>query len=105
MAAIYIALECLRPSLMEAMAACWNRPRRYRRTVGMVARQFLAAPVKRVMTVQPDDVRRPERPSSRLLILDRHNRLLLFKFAHRSGPLAGQTFWATPGGGLDPGES
>ena len=65
----------------------------------------LAARLKSVMTVQPDDVRLPERPSSRLLILDQHKRLLLFKFAHRSGPLAGQTFWATPGGGLDPGES
>jgi len=47
----------------------------------------------------------PERPSSRLLVVDREHRLLLFKFAHRNGPLAGQTFWATPGGGLDPGES
>lgn len=57
------------------------------------------------MTIQPHDVRLPERPSSRLLILDQDKRLLLFKFAHRSGPLAGRTFWATPGGGLDPGES
>jgi 8-oxo-dGTP diphosphatase len=79
--------------------------RRQYRTTGMVACQFLAARVKSVMTVQPDDVRLPERPSSRLLILDQHKRLLLFKFAHRSGPLAGQTFWAAPGGGLDPGES
>jgi 8-oxo-dGTP diphosphatase len=57
------------------------------------------------MTVRPDDVRLPERPSSRLLILDPDERLLLFRFEHRSGPLVGRTFWATPGGGLDPGES
>ena len=44
------------------------------------------------------------RPSSRLLVLDPQNRLLLFKFEHRKGPLAGQSFWATPGGGLDHGE-
>jgi 8-oxo-dGTP diphosphatase len=61
--------------------------------------------MKRVMTVRPDDVRLPERPSSRLLILDPDRRLLLFRFEYRSGPLAGQTFWATPGGALDPGES
>jgi 8-oxo-dGTP diphosphatase len=32
-------------------------------------------------------------------------RILLFKFEHKEGPLAGQSFWATPGGGLNPGES
>lgn len=47
----------------------------------------------------------PERPSSRLLILDSADRVLLFKFAFKSGPLAGTIFWATPGGGLDPGET
>jgi len=46
-----------------------------------------------------------ERPSSRLLVIDSDDRLLLFRFAHKSGPLAGQVFWATPGGGLEPGES
>ena len=46
-----------------------------------------------------------ERPSSRLLILDGENRLLLFRFEHKRGPLAGQAYWATPGGGVDPGES
>ncbi|NPU15341.1 NUDIX domain-containing protein [Bradyrhizobium sp. 83002] len=45
------------------------------------------------------------RPSSRLLVLDPQDRLLLFKFVHLAGTLAGQQFWATPGGGLDPGES
>ncbi|WFU37517.1 NUDIX domain-containing protein [Bradyrhizobium sp. CB82] len=46
-----------------------------------------------------------DRPSSRLLIVNRDNRLLLFKFDHKQGPLAGQCFWGTPGGGLEPGES
>jgi 8-oxo-dGTP diphosphatase len=46
-----------------------------------------------------------ERPSSRLLILNAERRLLLFRFEHKSGPLAGQSFWATPGGGVDPGET
>ena len=46
-----------------------------------------------------------ERPSSRLLVIDPLDRILLFRFEHSQGPLAGQQFWATPGGGLDPGES
>ncbi|WP_316224769.1 MULTISPECIES: NUDIX hydrolase [unclassified Bradyrhizobium] len=46
-----------------------------------------------------------ERPSSRLLVLDPSDRILLFKFEHANGALAGHSFWATPGGGLDPGES
>jgi len=46
-----------------------------------------------------------ERPSSRLLVLDRLDRVLLFKFEHKRGSLAGQSFWATPGGGVDPSES
>jgi 8-oxo-dGTP pyrophosphatase MutT (NUDIX family) len=46
-----------------------------------------------------------ERPSSRLLVIDPLNRILLFRFERKQGPLPGQRFWATPGGGLDPGES
>lgn len=46
-----------------------------------------------------------QRPSSRLLVIDAEHRVLLFKFVHLAGRLAGQQFWATPGGGLDPGES
>jgi len=46
-----------------------------------------------------------ERPSSRLLVIDPLQRILLFRFEHRQGSLAGQRFWATPGGALDPGES
>ena len=41
------------------------------------------------------------RPSARLLILDADNRVLLFLFEHRDGALAGQRFWATPGGGVE----
>jgi 8-oxo-dGTP diphosphatase len=40
------------------------------------------------------------RRASRLLVLDPDNRLLLFRFV-----LPGRTFWATPGGGLEAGES
>lgn len=47
----------------------------------------------------------PERPSSRLLVIDRQARVLLFKFVFKEGALAGTIFWATPGGALDPGES
>ena len=45
------------------------------------------------------------RPSSRLLIIDRNNRVLLFRFMFNRGPLAGQNYWATPGGALEAGES
>ncbi|HMK80609.1 MAG TPA: NUDIX domain-containing protein [Xanthobacteraceae bacterium] len=45
------------------------------------------------------------RPSARLLILNRAGRVLLFRFVFRKGALAGQDFWATPGGALEQGES
>ena len=45
------------------------------------------------------------RLSARLLILNEAGRLLLFRFVHKTGPLAGQDFWATPGGGVEDGES
>ena len=45
------------------------------------------------------------RPSSRLLVIDRNNRVLLFRFVFSEGPLAGKDYWATPGGALEPGES
>ena len=45
------------------------------------------------------------RPSSRLLVIDPDNQVLLFRFVHNHGPLAGQTYWATPGGGVEEGES
>lgn len=46
-----------------------------------------------------------DRPAARLLVLDGQDRLLLFRFVHRAGALAGDTYWAPPGGGLEPGES
>jgi len=46
-----------------------------------------------------------QRPSARLLILDRSGRLLLFRFVFHNGALAGQDYWATPGGGVEDGET
>ncbi len=45
------------------------------------------------------------RPASRLLIVDPAGHVLLFRFLHKSGALAGQDYWATPGGGVEQGES
>jgi 8-oxo-dGTP pyrophosphatase MutT (NUDIX family) len=45
------------------------------------------------------------RLSARLLIVNDTGRLLLFRFVHKTGPLAGQDFWATPGGGVEDGET
>jgi len=45
------------------------------------------------------------RPSSRLLVLDRHDRVLLFRFAFTTGPLVGQDYWATSGGAVEAGET
>ena len=45
------------------------------------------------------------RLSARLLIVNDEGRLLLFRFVHRTGALAGQDFWATPGGGVEDGET
>ena len=45
------------------------------------------------------------RLSARLLILDEAGRVLLFRFVYRCGPLAGQDFWGTPGGGVEEDET
>lgn len=45
------------------------------------------------------------RPSARFLILNEAGELLLFRFVHKRGPLAGLDFWATPGGGVEEGET
>jgi 8-oxo-dGTP diphosphatase len=45
------------------------------------------------------------RPSARLLVLDSAGRVLLFRFSYQRGTLAGQAYWATPGGGLEEGET
>ncbi|OAS26660.1 NUDIX hydrolase [Methylobacterium platani] len=46
-----------------------------------------------------------ERPAARLVVLAGEDRLLLFRFLFREGALAGEEYWATPGGGVEPGES
>ncbi|MGH6901618.1 MAG: NUDIX hydrolase [Geminicoccaceae bacterium] len=45
------------------------------------------------------------RPSSRLLLLDPAGRVLLFRFVHTEGALAGRDYWATPGGAVEAGET
>jgi 8-oxo-dGTP pyrophosphatase MutT (NUDIX family) len=39
------------------------------------------------------------------LIIEPAGQVLLFKFTHSSGALAGKSYWATPGGGVEQGES
>ncbi len=46
-----------------------------------------------------------ERPSARLLITTPKRRVLLFRFEHRTGALADKVYWATPGGGVEQGET
>ncbi|MBI1360209.1 MAG: NUDIX domain-containing protein [Alphaproteobacteria bacterium] len=45
------------------------------------------------------------RPSARWLLVDGDGRVLLFRFSYSVGSLAGRNWWATPGGGVEPGES
>ena len=45
------------------------------------------------------------RLSARLLVLDTAGRVLLFRFVHLRGAMAGQAYWATPGGALKKGET
>lgn len=45
------------------------------------------------------------RPAARILLTDPLGRALLFKFEHRGGALDGLCYWATPGGGVEPGET
>jgi 8-oxo-dGTP pyrophosphatase MutT (NUDIX family) len=46
-----------------------------------------------------------QRPSSRLLVINARDQILLFRFEHKEGALADQLFWSTPGGGLEEGEN
>lgn len=46
-----------------------------------------------------------QRPSARLLIVTPQRRVLLFRFVHETGALAGKAYWATPGGGVEVGET
>jgi len=45
------------------------------------------------------------RKSARLLILNPSHDVLLFRFVHKHGPLAGDDYWATPGGGVEDDET
>ncbi len=45
------------------------------------------------------------RQSARLLVISPEKRVLLFKYVYDNGALAGQAYWATPGGGVETGES
>ncbi|WP_448651498.1 NUDIX hydrolase [Pseudomonas fluorescens] len=46
-----------------------------------------------------------ERKASRLLVINPAGEVLLFRFVHKDGALAGRNYWATPGGGVEAGES
>nr|WP_314526188.1 NUDIX domain-containing protein [uncultured Pseudomonas sp.] len=46
-----------------------------------------------------------ERKASRLLVINPSQEVLLFRFVHKDGPLAGHNYWATPGGGVEAGET
>ncbi len=46
-----------------------------------------------------------ERQSARWIIVSPDREILLFQFVHSEGALAGQEYWATPGGGLEDGET
>ncbi|WP_120502614.1 NUDIX hydrolase [Roseovarius sp. EL26] len=46
-----------------------------------------------------------ERPAARILVLNAENKILLFRFCFDDGPLAGENYWATPGGGVEKGET
>ncbi|MFJ2548640.1 NUDIX hydrolase [Pseudomonas sp. NPDC087612] len=46
-----------------------------------------------------------ERKSARLLVISPSRSVLLFRFVHRNGALAGDDYWATPGGGVEEGEN
>ncbi|MFK0090393.1 NUDIX hydrolase [Pseudomonas sp. NPDC090755] len=46
-----------------------------------------------------------ERKSARLLVVSPEQNVLLFRFVHKDGALAGDDYWATPGGGLEEGET
>ncbi|OPA85666.1 DNA mismatch repair protein MutT [Pseudomonas fluorescens] len=46
-----------------------------------------------------------ERKAARLLVISPSNAVLLFRFVHTTGALAGDNYWATPGGGVEEGET
>lgn len=44
------------------------------------------------------------RRSARLLIINPSRQVMLFRFEHSHDALAGRSYWATPGGGVEDGE-
>ncbi len=46
-----------------------------------------------------------ERKAARLLVISPSHEVLLFRFVHKDGALAGRNYWATPGGGLEHAET
>lgn len=46
-----------------------------------------------------------QRKSARLLIINPANEVLLFRFVHTGDALDGSDYWATPGGGVEAGET
>jgi 8-oxo-dGTP pyrophosphatase MutT (NUDIX family) len=46
-----------------------------------------------------------ERKAARLLVINPARKVLLFRFVHKDGALAGDNYWATPGGGVEEGET
>ncbi|MBF7687138.1 NUDIX hydrolase [Acinetobacter rathckeae] len=45
------------------------------------------------------------RKSARILLINQNLEILLFKFSHKADALAGQSYWATIGGGVETGET
>jgi 8-oxo-dGTP diphosphatase len=45
------------------------------------------------------------RPRAGLLVVRADARVLLFRYVFKDGPLSGQDYWATAGGGVEPGET
>lgn len=60
---------------------------------------------RKISPAQPPETPLRTRRSARLLVLAPTNEVLLFKFRHKVGALAGKEYWATPGGGLEHGET
>ena len=63
-----------------------------------------AEPARTLIAVAPEDRPRRERRTARVLLVDDHDRLLLFRDTD-PGLDDNTLWWITPGGGIDPGES
>ena len=58
-----------------------------------------------VLNSREDAGQMRERKAARLLVISSSRDVLLFQFRHQDGALAGRNYWATPGGGLEDGET